>query len=97
MSAPRRQLAIRKLVESAIFIGIATVLNEFIKVDAPWAFGGSITLGSMLPLVLVAWRWGIRQGLFSAFVFSLIQLLLGIRNVTYGQNAFQMLAFALLD
>jgi len=97
MSAPRRQLAIRKLVESAIFIGIATVLNEFIKVDAPWAFGGSITLGSMLPLVLVAWRWGIRQGLFSAFVFSLIQLLLGIRNVTYGQNAFQMLAIALLD
>jgi len=92
-----RNLAIRKMVESAILIGIATLLNEFIKVDAPWAFGGSITLGSMLPLVLVSWRWGIRQGLFSSLVFSLMQLLLGIRNVAYGQNAFQMLAIALLD
>ncbi len=92
-----RNLTIRKMVESAILIGIATVLNEFIKVDAPWAFGGSITLGSMLPLILIAWRWGTRQGLFSALVFAVMQLLLGIKNVSYGQTAFQMLAIAFLD
>ncbi len=92
-----RSLTIRMMVESAILIGIATVLNEFIKVDAPWAFGGSITLGSMLPMILIAWRWGTKQGLFSALVFSLMQLLLGVKNVTYGQTVFQMLAIALLD
>ncbi|MDD4081292.1 MAG: energy-coupled thiamine transporter ThiT [Eubacteriales bacterium] len=97
MSVTNRSLTVRKLVESAILIGIATVLNEFVKFDVTWLYGGSVTLGSMLPLVLIAWRWGFRQGLLSCFVFSLIQLLLGIRNVTYGQNAFQMLAIAFLD
>lgn len=92
-----RSLTIRMMVESAILIGIATVLNEFIKMDAPWAFGGSITLGSMLPLILIAWRWGTRQGLFSSLVFALMQLLIGVKNVSYGQTALQMLAIAFLD
>ncbi len=92
-----RSLTIRMMVESAILIGIATVLNEFIKMDAPWAFGGSITLGSMLPLILIAWRWGTRQGLFSSLVFALMQLLMGVKNVSYGQTALQMLAIAFLD
>ena len=96
-SASSRSLTIRMMVESAILIGIATVLNEFIKMDAPWAFGGSVTLGSMLPLILICWRWGTKQGLFSALVFSLLQLLLGVKNVMYGQSLLQMLAIALLD
>ena len=96
-TASNRNLAIREMVESAILIGIATMINEFIKMDAPWAFGGSITLGSMLPLLLIAWRWGTKQGLFSALVFSIMQLLLGFKNVTYGQTAIQMVGITLLD
>ncbi len=96
-TASNRNLAIREMVESAILIGIATMINEFIKMDAPWAFGGSITLGSMLPLLLIAWRWGTKQGLFSALVFSIMQLLLGVKNVTYGQTAIQMVGITLLD
>lgn len=90
-------LTTRMLVESAILIAIATVLNEFVAFKAPWAFGGSVTLGSMLPLVLICWRWGTRQGLFSAFVFALLQMMIGFSNVTYGQNALQMFAIAMLD
>ena len=90
-------LTTRMLVESAILIAIATVLNEFVAFKAPWAFGGSVTLGSMLPIVLISWRWGIRQGLFSAFVFALLQMMIGFSNVTYGQSVFQMFAIAMLD
>ena len=93
----KQSLAIRMMVESAILIGIALVINEFLKFDAPWAFGGSITLGSMVPIVLIAWRWGTRQGLFSALVFALLQLLLGVKNVSYGENALQVIGIALLD
>lgn len=93
----RSTLTTRRLLESAIMIGIATVINEFITFKAPWAFGGSITLGSMIPLVLITWRWGSRQGLFTALVFAIMQMIIGVKNVAYGQNAFQVVAIALLD
>lgn len=85
------------MLESAILIGVSLALNEFAAFNAPWAFGGSVTLGSILPLVLICWRWGTRQGLFSAFVFSLLQMFIGFKNVTYGQNALQMFFIAFLD
>ncbi|NLM86964.1 MAG: energy-coupled thiamine transporter ThiT [Clostridiales bacterium] len=90
-------LATRKMLESAILIGVSLVLNEFATFKAPWAFGGSVTLGSILPLVLIAWRWGTAQGLFSAFVFALLQMFIGFMNVTYGQNVLQMFFIAFLD
>lgn len=93
----RTSLNTQRLLESAIMIGIATVLNEFATFKAPWAFGGSVTLGSILPLVLIAWRWGTAQGLFSAFVFALLQMFIGFKNVTYGQNVLQMFFIAFLD
>lgn len=85
------------LIESAILIAIAAVLNEFASFKASWAFGGSVTFGSMIPLALICWRWGTRQGLFGAFVFALLQLILGASNVAYGQSPLQMAAIALLD
>ncbi len=90
-------LATRKMLESAILIGIALVLNEFAKFNSTWIYGGSVTLGSIIPLVLISWRWGTRQGLLSALVFSLLQMFLGFKNVMYGQNALQMIFIALLD
>lgn len=90
-------LNVRRMVESAILIAIATVLNEFVAFKAPWAFGGSVTLGSMLPIVLICWRWGTKQGLFSAFVFALLQMIIGFSNVSYGRNALEMFGIAMLD
>lgn len=99
MSVPRAVSArtTRRMLESAILIGIAMVLSEFAKFSSTWLFGGSVTLGSIVPLVLISWRWGTRQGLFSAFVFSLLQMFVGFKNVTYGQTVFQMVLIALLD
>jgi len=73
------------------------VLNEIARFNSTWIYGGSVTLGSMIPLVMLCWRWGTRQGLFSAFVFSLLQLFLGMKNVMYGRNVLQMALIALLD
>ena len=39
--------------------------------------GGSITLLSMLPFILVSYRHGTKWGLFTGFVNSLLQMLLG--------------------
>jgi thiamine transporter len=93
----RPALATRKVLESALLIGVSLVLNEIARFNSTWIYGGSVTLGSMIPLVMLCWRWGTRQGLFSAFVFSLLQLFLGMKNVMYGRNVLQMALIALLD
>ena len=93
----RPALATRKVLESALLIGVSLVLNEIARFNSTWIYGGSVTLGSMIPLVMLCWRWGTRQGLLSALVFSLLQMFLGFKNVMYGQNALQMIFIALLD
>ena len=65
----------RILVECALMIAIGTVLSNIKFFTLP--NGGSITLLSMLPFVLVSFRHGVKWGLFTGFVNSLLQMLLG--------------------
>ncbi|WP_101698257.1 energy-coupled thiamine transporter ThiT [Clostridium minihomine] len=62
------------LVECALMIALATVLSMLKIFELPQ--GGSITLASMVPLVLVSYRHGLKWGLGTAFVHSLLQMLL---------------------
>lgn len=90
------ELSTTRLVESAILIAIGTVLSLF-SFSGMWAAGGGVTFCSMLPLVFIAHRHGTRWGLFSAFVYAVLQMLLGLKNVGLGQNFFQMSMIVLLD
>lgn len=65
------------LVECAILLAVATVLSVFPKFDGMWANGGSVTLCSMLPVIIIGYRHGWKWGLLSGFVFSLLQMLTG--------------------
>ena len=71
-----RKTKISKLTLSAIFIALATVLSLIKVVKMP--LGGSVTLLSMLPIVMISIMLGLKWGLASSFVYSLIQLILGI-------------------
>ena len=84
----------RKLAESAVFIALATILS-MLKIDLP--FGGGITIVSMLPIVLISHRWGWKWGLPTAFVYSLIQLLLGLDNVGYATSFVMAAGVVMLD
>ena len=86
----------RRLVESAQMIAVGTVLSV-LKVDSLWAFGGGLTIGSMVPLVLISHRWGIKWGTFTAFVYSLLQLILGMDNIQYATSVGMAIAIILLD
>lgn len=86
----------RRLVESALMIAVGTVLSV-LKVDSLWAFGGGLTIGSMVPLVLISHRWGIKWGTFTAFVYSLLQLILGVDNIQYATSVGMAIAIILLD
>lgn len=61
-----------KLVETGIMLAIATVLSVIQPFQLP--FGGGITVVSMLPIVLLSYRHGIKWGLFSGLIYSLLQI-----------------------
>lgn len=88
------KITTRQLVESALMVAIGTVLS-LLKIDLP--FGGGVTIVSMLPLVLISRRYGWKWGVFTAFVYSLIQLILGVDNVGYATGFIMAAGVVLLD
>ncbi len=73
----------KRLTESAMLIAIAVVLELTGKMFIPpMPFGGQLTLVSMLPIVLISYRHGVRWGLISGFGYSLVQMALGAGTVT---------------
>ena len=84
----------RRLVESALFIAIATILS-FIKIDLP--FGGGVTIVSMLPIILISHRWGWKWGVLSAFAYGILQLFFGMDNVGYASGFVMAMGVILFD
>ncbi len=72
---------VRKLVECAILIAMAVILN-FIKINSFWALGGSITAVSMLPILLAGWRHGIKWGLITGISYAALQIILDIAQIS---------------
>ena len=66
----------KKLTLSAVMTAVALALILVSKqLPAPWTQGGYITLGSMVPIILVSVIIDTKWGIASGFVFSLIQLM----------------------
>ncbi len=86
----------KTLVESAVLIAIATVLSIFPRFEGLWANGGSITVCSMLPIIMISYKHGIKWGLLAGFVFSLLQLVTS-GFVSAGTSIFIVVLSLLLD
>lgn len=72
----------RMIAEAGILIALGTVLG-FLKL---WSMpqGGSVTLGSLLPIIIFAYRWGGVYGTLMGAVFGLVQFLIdpsGLTNI----------------
>lgn len=65
----------RILTECAILVALSAVLQMIPLISLP--NGGTVTLAAMAPIVLASLRHGPRWGLLTAFVASLVQMLLG--------------------
>jgi len=68
---------IKVVAEVAVLVGVAVVLDVIFGILSsgifPW--GGSIS-PAMLPIFIIAYRRGVKTGLFSGFIFAIIQLLI---------------------
>ena len=85
----------KQMVEASVMIALATVLSLFKVVEMP--YGGSVTLASMLPILIVSYRHGVGIGLLSGVVYSVIQQLLGLNNLSYFTTWQSVIAVMLLD
>ena len=62
------------LAEMAIAIALATVLS-YIKIFS-MPYGGSVTLGSMVPILLIAFRRDVKVGVVTGVIYGFVQMFL---------------------
>ncbi|MFC4556896.1 energy-coupled thiamine transporter ThiT [Virgibacillus kekensis] len=64
------------LIEVAIFAAMALLLDiiPFLKF-AIWPQGGSVSF-AMIPIFIVAFRWGLKGGLTAGFLFGMLQVVM---------------------
>lgn len=70
----------RRLAESGILLALAVILSFLVIFEFPW--GGSVTVLSMLPLIILSYRHGVKWGLFCGLVYSVLQMLTGIKTIS---------------
>ena len=70
----------QRLVKTSILLAIATVLSVVKLFSMP--FGGTITPASMMPVILIAYIYGTKWGLFSAFIYGILQMITGMNVVS---------------
>lgn len=82
-NASKSHLRVRALCEGAIMLALAIVLELVSKMIIPeMPFGGQITLVSMLPVVLISYRYGMKWGFVTAFAYALLEMVLGAKTVS---------------
>lgn len=86
---------LQKLTESAIMIALATILSLVKVIDMP--YGGSVTFASMLPLIIIAYRYGFSWGALTGIVYGLVQMLFGLNNLSYATSFAAAIAIIFLD
>ena len=73
MENTTRKKNLRALIESSILIALGFVLSYVTPFRLPW--GGSVTPLSMLPILMIGIRHGIKWGLLSGLVYACLQMM----------------------
>ncbi|MEG0615294.1 MAG: energy-coupled thiamine transporter ThiT [Oscillospiraceae bacterium] len=76
----------KRLVTTAIMVALAAILSLLKVFEMP--LGGSITLLSMLPIVLLSVKYGVKWGMFSSLFYAVVQIAMDLaKTMTYGYSA----------
>jgi thiamine transporter len=69
------KMSTRMMVEAGIMIALAQILSYVKIFEAP--YGGSVTAGSMVPIIIFSLRWGFKNGLLTGLAYGALQFILG--------------------
>ena len=95
MSNLTKKQKIRRIVETALMLALSTILAELAVVKFP--FGGSVTIFSQVPMVVISYRYGVKWGIFSGLAMGVIQTLFGLGNFAYVSGIVAYLILLLAD
>ncbi len=85
----------RRLTETAIMLALAVALSYVQIFTLP--MGGSITLFSQVPIIIIGYRYGAKWGIPTGIIYGILQMLLqGLGNFAYvkGIGAYLILILA---
>ncbi len=86
----------RRLTETAIMLALATGLSYIKFLELP--MGGTVTLFSQVPIILIGYRYGAKWGISTGIIYGLLQMLLqGLGNFAYVKGIFAYLILILAD
>jgi len=90
--------SLKKLAVCSMMVALSFVLSLFAPFKF-WAQGGSVTIASMVPVILVALLFGTKWGLGCAFVNSVLQLMMGFMEGmgSWGLSVPVLICSILLD
>ena len=69
----REKMDTSVLINSALLLAFAVVLEQLRIFHMPQ--GGSVTAGAMVPLLLIAYRFGVGTGVLAGFAYGMINML----------------------
>jgi thiamine transporter len=88
--------ATRRLTETAIMLALAIALSYVKIFDLP--MGGSITLFSQAPLIIIGYRYGWKWGATTGVIYGILGMLLqGLGNFAYVKGFVSYLILILAD
>lgn len=85
----------RMITESAVMLALAIALSLVKILELP--YGGAVTVASMLPVVIIAYRYGTGWGLLTGTLYGIIQQLLGLNTLSYVTTWQSVVAVIMLD
>lgn len=88
--------SVRKLTETAIMLALAVALSYVTIFSLP--MGGSITLFSQVPIIIIGYRYGWKWGIGTGVMYGILEMLLqGLGNFAYVKGIVAYLILILAD
>lgn len=91
----KKNWSTQMLVEAGLMIALSFILSNIRLYKMPQ--GGSVTAGSMIPIILFSLRWGVKPGITMGMVFGMLKLATGGYVFSFIQVVLEYpIAFGLL-
>ncbi|MBQ3432264.1 MAG: energy-coupled thiamine transporter ThiT [Clostridia bacterium] len=90
-----RTQKIRALADGGLMLALAVILSIITIIPMP--FGGGVTLFSMLPIGIYAYRYRTPQALVVAVLFGIAEMIIGFKNFSYVNGLGSYIIVALFD
>ncbi len=86
------------LAESAIMVALSiAIFTVSDMLPWPYTYGGGFSLFGQVPIIIISYRHGIKNGLPAALVLAIFEMMMGYKNFTYVTGIAAYLIVALAD